>query len=365
MHIIHLHDHSPETVIAAALECLRGDGLLIYPTETVYGLGANPHSQLAIDKLLAYKGRREGKPLSVAVANRTMAERYVEINEQAEQFYRNFLPGPYTVVSRSKHSVDQRVNSEFGTLGIRIPDYPLLLSLLQQYGQGMTSTSANVSGGKRPYSVPDLLAQMGQKQRQLVDLVIDAGELPKNEPSVVIDTTLSTPIALRGQWQATASSDQQSETWHTESPEETMALAGRLLLTQLNHLHRHGLVLGLDGELGMGKTIFAKGVAQFLGIKEPITSPTYSYINEYPYQRQQTPGMFYHLDVWKIEQAAEVQFLELESLIKPDHIVLIEWWSQIKNQVQLPAVTQLIELHLSGQGQQRHIRLHKKYVHDP
>lgn len=369
MQIIKLNEHSPQQLMERIIDCLRNDGLVIYPTETVYGIGANPHSSQAIDKLLAYKGRREGKPLSVAVANQTIAANYVEINEQARKFYKNFLPGPYTVVSRSKNTVDPRVNSEFGTLGIRIPDYPFMLTLLTQYGQGITSTSANISGGKRPYSVQDLLDQMGAKQRQLVDLIIDAGELPKNEPSVVVDTTLSTPIALRGQLQGEpgiqTDNNGYSEVLHTASATETMELAGRIMLNQLNQLHARGLVLALDGDLGMGKTIFAKGVAKFLQITEPITSPTYSYSNEYPYTRQQTSGTFYHLDVWKIDQAEEVAFLELDKLIQANNVVLIEWWSQIANFVQLPDETQLITLHFTGHDTQRTITITKKYVQDP
>jgi L-threonylcarbamoyladenylate synthase len=365
MRIIKLQEHQPQEVIDAIIACLNDDGLVIYPTETVYGIGANPHSKKAIDKLLTYKGRREGKPLSIAVANQTIAANYVDINEQARKFYQKFLPGPYTVVSKSKHTVDPRVNSEFGTLGIRIPAYPLMLELLQQYGQGITSTSANISGGKRPYRVQDLLDQMGEKQQQLVDLIIDAGELPKNEPSVVVDTTLSTPIALRGQLHGEyAQNSDGSETLHTQSETETMELAGRIMLNQLNQLHAHGLVLALDGDLGMGKTIFAKGVAQFLGISEPITSPTYSYSNEYTYTRQQTTGMLYHLDVWKIDQAAEVAFLEIEKLIQPNNVLVIEWWSQIAHLVKLPTATQLITLKFTGEGNKRTITITKKYAQD-
>ena len=107
-------------LIDQAIAVIKNGGLVIYPTETTYGIGANPHSTPAIDKLLQYKSRREGKPLSIAVNSQTMAEQYVKINQQAQNFYQRFLPGPYTVISQLKKTVDidKRVASEFGTLEI-------------------------------------------------------------------------------------------------------------------------------------------------------------------------------------------------------------------------------------------------------
>lgn len=316
-------------IVQQAIECLKSDGLLIYPTETLYGIGANAASQKAIDKLLRYKGRRQGKPLSIAVADQQMAEKYVEINEQALKFYQNFLPGPFTVISKSKNVVDSRVNSEFGTLGIRIPDYPLIIELVKNFGQAITSTSANASGKKRPYKIADILDNLSDRQKSLVDLVIDAGELPKNEPSIVVDTTLAAPIALRG------SLNKAGEILYSQSEQDTIDLAGRLMLNHLNQLEKSGLVFALNGPLGMGKTIFAKGIAKFLNIKDTITSPTYSYLNEYNYQRLQGRGKFYHLDAWKIDSKQEADLLEIDKLVKKNNVIAIEWFEQIEHWLDL------------------------------
>lgn len=361
MRIITLDSQNQEEAIAAAVECLQNDGLVIYPTETVYGIGANPHSKSAIDKLFQYKGRREGKPLSIAVANQEMATNYVAINEQAAHFYHSFLPGPYTVVSKSKNTVDPRVNSEFGTLGIRIPAYPLIQNIVSMFGQAMTSTSANISGGKRPYRIDELLQEMGPQKQQLIDLIIDVGELPKNEPSVVIDTTLSTPIALRGNLQNTATG---GEVFQSATETDTMALAGRLLIGQLNHLARHGLIIALNGELGMGKTIFTKGVAQFFKIPNTISSPTYSYINEYTYTRGQQNGTLYHIDAWKIDGAQEAALLQIDQLIQPGNILVVEWWSQLAPFIQIPEGVQCITLDFTSQQELRIIHMHKRYAQD-
>lgn len=345
-----------EQIVSEAVSCLKTGGLVIYPTETVYGIGAAANHSGAISKLLAYKGRREGKPLSIAVTDQKMAEQYVEINAQAQKFYKNFLPGPFTVISKSKNQVDPRVNSEFGTLGIRIPAYPLIIQVIRQLGQAITSTSANASGKKRPYCIQDIFEHLSNKQKALVDLVIDAGELPKNEPSTVIDTTLSTPIALRGSLQT----DTQVETLWSNDENDTIALAGRLLLNHLNDLQKNGLVLALNGQLGMGKTIFAKGVAKFLGIKDTISSPTYSYINEYPYQRFGIQGTFYHIDAWKIDSQAAVDFLAIKKLVQQNNLVLIEWFAQIASWLHLDQNTPLLTLNFSEEKLKRKITIQKK-----
>lgn len=339
-------------LIKAVSDCLKNDGLVIYPTETVYGIGASAISAKAIDKLFQYKGRREDKPLSIAVTDQKMAEKYVEINEQALKFYKNFLPGPFTVISKSKNQVDSRVNSEFGTLGIRIPDYPLIIDIIKDFGQAITSTSANASGKKRPYKIQDVFDGLSEKQKNLIDLVIDAGELPKNEPSVVVDTTLSTPIALRGSLQ---NNQDHGEVLWSDNENETIELAGRLLLNHLNEIQKDGLIIALNGQLGMGKTVFAKGVAKFLGIKEIISSPTYSYINEYSYQRLNTGGTFYHIDAWKIDSQEKISFLKIRELVKKNNVVVIEWFQQIEQWLQLDEKTNLLTLNFSEENQQRKI----------
>ena len=325
MQVIKLADQSPKEVINQAIEVLGRGGLVIYPTETVYGVGVDATSTEAVEKLLAYKSRREGKPLSIAVADQQMAAEFVELNEQAEKLYQRFLPGPYTIVSRGKGVVAPGVESEFGTLGTRIPDYPLVLELVKKFGKPITATSANASGKKRPYTVQDVLDNLSAKQQSLIDLIIDAGELPRNEPSTVIDTTLSTPLTVRGQF---AEGGQQ---FTTHSDQETRDLAGKLVLKNWNQIKEQGLLIALNGELGAGKTVFTQGVAKFLQINEPISSPTYSYMDEYDYQRHGVEGKLHHLDMWKVDSQEIFEQLGVSKLIKPNNVVVIEWWQQIAN----------------------------------
>jgi L-threonylcarbamoyladenylate synthase len=322
-----------EEVIHQTVAVLQAGGLVIFPTETTYGAGVDACNQAAVDKLLAYKARREGKPLSIAVTNQDMAAEYVEVNASAAKIYQRFLPGPVTVVSKSKGKVARGVESEFGTLGVRIPAYPLVLQVVEKLKKPITATSANGSGEKRPYSIQDIFDGLSEKQKSLIDLVLDAGELPHNPPSTVIDTTLSTPVVFR-QGEVQVKADQKESSLISHSEQETKDIAKRVLLKYWNQVKEEGLVIGLNGSLGVGKTIFVKGVAEFLQISETITSPTYTYIEEYDFERHLVTGKLFHLDVWKIETEAEMERLEFPSLLGPRHIVIIEWASNIGEYLQ-------------------------------
>jgi L-threonylcarbamoyladenylate synthase len=194
MNIISTKNTSKEKIIDTVVQTLSKGGLVIFPTETTYGAGVDATNQKAVDKLLSYKTRREGKPLSIAVTDKKMAEEYVFLNNSASQMYDTFLPGPFTIISKSKGKTAQGVESEFATLGVRIPDYPLVLDFLSKFKKPMTATSANASGKRRPYKVEHLLENLSQKQKDLIDLIVDVGELKHNKPSTIIDTTMSAPM---------------------------------------------------------------------------------------------------------------------------------------------------------------------------
>jgi len=318
-------------VVTTAVAVLKAGGIVIYPTETVYGIGVDATNPQAVAKLLKYKSRREGKPLSIAVTDQAMAEKFVELNDQARSLYRRFLPGPVTVVSRDLGRVAPGVASEFGTLGIRQPAHPLILALVQTLGRPITATSANASGEKRPYSLNDILSRLSNQQIKLIDLAIDAGTLPPNPPSTVIDTTLSTPLVMRqgAALMETAATMPTLASFTSSSPLETRQIAGKWLLKYWDQLKATGLVIGLNGSLGAGKTVLTQGIGEFLQISEPIVSPTYTYLLEYPYRRHSQTGKLYHVDAWKIADAAQLAELQLAKLVQPGSILVIEWWNQI------------------------------------
>lgn len=354
MHTLTLSTTPASEVIEKTCRVLKDGGLVLFPTETTYGAGVDATNPAAVEKLLAYKSRREGKPLSIAVDSLAMAEHYLELNEQARTIAAQFLPGPVTVVCKDKGVVAPGVASEFGTLGLRIPDYPLLLELITQYGKPITATSANGSGKKRPYSIPDILSNLSDAQKKHIDLILDAGTLPPNPPSTVIDTTLETPITLRAGALQFSESDKQIIT--TTSENETMDVAGKIALQHWNQIGETGLIIALDGPLGVGKTVFTKGIARFLNISETITSPTYSYMEEYDFTRHQTTGMLYHADLWKVGSTEEVARLSLADACKPRSVLLIEWYSVAQDYITAVAEAKkipVVHIQLSQDGTKR------------
>ena len=312
------------SVIKTTVKTLKQGGLIIYPTETCYGAGVDATNPKAVDKLLVYKTFRQGKPISIAVSNPSMASNYVTPNTSAKNLYTKFLPGPLTVISKSKGKVAKPIESSTQTVGIRIPDYPLIIDIIKELGSPITATSANVSYKKRPYSIKDILDNTSKKQQNLIDLIIDAGTLPKRPSSTVVDTTLDDPLILRqGKLKFTGS--EPVNLFTSKSPKTTSNLAKILMLKHWNDLQKQPLIFLLIGDLGAGKTQFSKGIGEFLNIKSPITSPTYTIEREYHYNRHQVKGLFLHLDTWRMQDIQELESLNLKPRLKPKTVMAVEW----------------------------------------
>jgi tRNA threonylcarbamoyl adenosine modification protein YjeE len=250
-----------------------------------------------------------------------MAEEYVDLNTAAKNLYKEFLPGPLTIISKGKHKVARGVESEDGTLGIRIPDYKLVIDIVKKLGKPITATSANASYKKSPYKISDILDNISDKQKKLIDLIIDAGELPHNEPSTVIDTTLDDPVTLRqGEIKFT-----NKNAILSKSEEATENLAKEILQKYEIQKGKRAIVFALQGEMGAGKTIFTKGLARAMGIIELVTSPTFALENEY----QTGKVKLFHFDAWRLEKSDELTALGFEKLIKNKSIVSIEWAERV------------------------------------
>lgn len=312
---------SNKAIVPIAVETLTRGGLVVYPTETCYGVGVDATNQQAVDTLLTYKFRREGKPISIAVADETMAKQYAAINPSAHNLYTNFLPGPLTVVSKSTGKTALGIASEYGTIGIRIPDYPLVLDIISEFAKPITATSANMSYRPRPYSIDQLLKYLPKKQQNLIGLIIDGGQLPKNDVSTVVDTTLSDlTIFRKGR---ISFSEENTAVMHTttSSSQETEAFGAMVMLKYTASTKRGPLIMALGGELGTGKTHFTKGVAKQLGIKRTITSPSFSLVREYPYHS----GKLVHIDTWRLAGTKEMHALDLRQYFTPGTVIVIEW----------------------------------------
>ena len=319
---------SDPQAISLAITALEQGKLVIYPTETCYGIAADSCSPLGVSRLLEYKGDRH-RQVAVAVTDRAMAEHYVSINPIAANLYRGFLPGPITVISDSLHTLDLRLESATGTLGIRMPDYPFAQLLIAKFGRPITATSANTSGKKEPYSLSDWQKYTTADKQNLVSLFLDAGKLADRPTSTVVDTTLNDPQILR-QGQLIIPDLSPSFTTHTS--EETELIAKQIISKHLSLSRRFPLILALQGELGVGKTQFVKGVATTLCIDLTISSPTYTLMKEYPYSLPKYSGTLYHIDTWRLADPSELEStLGLKNILQPGNIVAIEWAGKAEN----------------------------------
>ena len=316
-----------QDAINKAVEILASGGLIVYPTETCYGVGVDATNPLAIKKLLDYKHRPEGKAISIAVTDKEMAEQFVELNPIALNIYTKFLPGPVTVISMGKSNLAPGLQAENGSLGVRIPDYQMTLDLIKKFGKPITATSANSSGKKTPYNLNDLMENLTIKQKQLLDLVLDAGELPHNPPSTVIDTTKEDLKILRrgdinfGQMLV-------SETIQSE---EAMREQGVMLIKRFNNLlAKKALLIMFNADLGAGKTQLIKGIAEELRIKAVVNSPTFVLLKEYPFEYNGIFGQLIHLDAWRLESLTEMDALNLQQYFQPGNIIAVEWAGMAK-----------------------------------
>lgn len=313
-----------EEAKSEAIKVLNSGGLLIFPTETAYGMAADATNLEAVTKLLEYKQRPPGKAISIAVLNKEMASQYIDVNSTADKIIQNFLPGPVTVVSKSLHKVDSRLEAENGTLGIRIPNYKFVLDLVKEFGKPITSTSANVGGSKTPYSIKDITDGLSENKSQMIDLAIDAGDLPRNPPSTVIDTTTSDlKIYRQGRIDPTKMVNYKSIV--TKNADETIKFAEEFIDHIQNETKNDPVVILLSGELGAGKTHFSKGVAKGLGIQQVVKSPTYTYVSEYKFGE----NMLYHFDAWRIQSKEDLEALRFYDWFKAGNVIIVEWPSVV------------------------------------
>ena len=178
------------------VQVLKEGGILLYPTDTLYGLGVDALNGEALKRLRSLKGREEGKPISIIVADMEMAEKYAEVTALARKLAEAFLPGKLTLILNAKPILPLELTAGSGTIGIRIPNHLLCLNLARELGRPYTATSANVSDLPPQSTVPAILAQFGTKAG-LRGRVIDSGELLESMPSTVVDARGERPVIIR------------------------------------------------------------------------------------------------------------------------------------------------------------------------
>ncbi len=166
--------------IADASLIVREGGLIVFPTDTVYGLGCEPENGTAVERLFEAK-KREGKPIPVLCNSLDSALELVEMNENALSLATRHWPGPLTIVAPLKKALPFLMHQGTGTLGVRVPNSELCIELIRACGGHLTGTSANVSGSPASRTAEEAERQLGGS----VDLILDGGTLTGLESTVV------------------------------------------------------------------------------------------------------------------------------------------------------------------------------------
>ncbi|MDR2529838.1 MAG: threonylcarbamoyl-AMP synthase [Synergistaceae bacterium] len=180
-------------VIARAAAILRSGGLVAFPTETVYGLGADGLNPQAVEKIFQAKGRPQDNPLILHLSVPQEAEELAELDSRARAVMGAFWPGPLTLVLPARPAVPEAVRAGLPTVALRIPDHPVALALIRKTGRPIAGPSANRSGRPSPTDAAAVAADLGES----VELILDAGNVNIGLESTVIDLTGEKILLLR------------------------------------------------------------------------------------------------------------------------------------------------------------------------
>ena len=170
-------------ILKEIVDVLDRDGLIIFPTDTVYGIACNAFSEEAIKKLFKAKQRSFDKPINVVVE---------EINNKEKELINKYFPGNLTIIFNKKKEVSNLLTANKPTIGVRIPDNKIALAILKSYPYPLATTSANISGNETGTKVEDFIDSF----KETVDIVIDQGE-SKDLPSTIVRVENNEIIVLR------------------------------------------------------------------------------------------------------------------------------------------------------------------------
>jgi L-threonylcarbamoyladenylate synthase len=192
-HIIHINPEQSEAErIDEAVAILKNGGVIAFPTETFYGLGADARNEAAIEKIFGIKGRDFKNPILVVIGDVTHLDAFAaDIPEVARKLMDRFWPGPLTIVLRAAPSVSPKLTAGSGKIGIRLTSHPIAMEISKKLGGPLTATSANLSGAPECSSAAEALSQLQGR----IDGVVDGGQTPGGKGSTIVDVTAS-PIKI-------------------------------------------------------------------------------------------------------------------------------------------------------------------------
>lgn len=173
-------------------EILKNDGVIIYPTDTVYGMGCDIYSKKALEKIYQIKKAHRRKLLSILCSDLKDISQYAKVSNVAYRIMKRIFPGPYTVILQATRMVPKIMLTKRKTIGIRMPNNEFCLSLVRELGNPIINTSASVSDNELLSDPEEIEAKFGP----YVDMIIDGGLLI-SEPSTIVDLTEDLPKILR------------------------------------------------------------------------------------------------------------------------------------------------------------------------
>lgn len=195
MEIIQLTEENTGKALKRAVEILKRGGIVLFPTDTVYGLAVDALNKPALARLRALKGREKKKPISIIVPTIDEIRTHADLHPDAKPFSEKYLPGALTLVLPGKKHLPEELMLN-GQVGIRIPNDSFGRTVAEMLGRPITATSANRSGLRTPTHASDMIEHFGQFAEHL-DLIIDAGERGGGMPSTVVTFIQSVPYVLR------------------------------------------------------------------------------------------------------------------------------------------------------------------------
>ena len=187
-----ISQNDPECSKKAA-SVLSAGGVIVYPTETLYGIGAFASNSAAVDRIFEIKGRPHGKPIPLLVKDLHMAGKIANSPPIAAYLSDEYWPGRLTMILEQKTDLPEVITCGSGKIALRISSHPFMLGLFELISEPLTSTSANISGGPNLSDPEELFETFDGK----VDLIVDSGKIPASKGSTIVDLTLDPPQILR------------------------------------------------------------------------------------------------------------------------------------------------------------------------
>lgn len=173
------------------IDSLKNGNLVVYPTDTIYGIAADINNLSAIRKVYETKRRSFDKAVSICFHDINQLEKYVVVNNTIKQILHDALPGPYTFLLWKKEDINPILTANTSIVGIRIPCNEVSHALTRDFP--ITSTSANISDQDTPSDIFQIQEQLGDN----IEIYIDQGKLENNQPSTIIDLTKEKPVVVR------------------------------------------------------------------------------------------------------------------------------------------------------------------------